>query len=65
MAAGADIMGVMPSPITGSAGNIEFLLHARTPGPDPDGTASSGAGSGVADLIDHAVAEAHGEKGTG
>ena len=22
-------MGVMPSPITGSAGNIEFLLHAR------------------------------------
>ena len=24
-------MGAMPSPITGSAGNIEFLLHARTP----------------------------------
>ena len=30
-AAGAVIMGVMPSPITGPAGNIEFLIHARTP----------------------------------
>ena len=30
--AGADIMGAMPSPITGHAGNVEFLLHARTPG---------------------------------
>ena len=32
-------MGAMPSPITGSAGNIEFLLHARTPdaGPRPCG----------------------------
>ena len=30
-------MGVMPSPITGSAGNIEFLLHARTPGRGPVG----------------------------
>jgi len=29
-AAGADIMGVMPSPITGSAGNLEFLVHARS-----------------------------------
>ena len=27
-AAGAAIMGAMPSPITGQAGNIEFLLHA-------------------------------------
>ena len=30
-AAGADIMGAMPSPITGAAGNTEFLLHARAP----------------------------------
>jgi len=30
--AGAVIMGAMPSPITGHAGNVEFLLHARTPG---------------------------------
>jgi len=55
-AAGAAIMGVMPSPITGSAGNVEFLVHARTPmpaggrvGPGPDAQA----------LIDGAVAEAH------
>ena len=26
-------MGAMPSPITGQSGNVEFLLHARTPGP--------------------------------
>ena len=26
-------MGAMPSPITGHAGNVEFLLHARTPLP--------------------------------
>jgi 23S rRNA (cytidine1920-2'-O)/16S rRNA (cytidine1409-2'-O)-methyltransferase len=62
--AGAVIMGVMPSPITGSAGNIEYLIHARTPltapsvappldpGPvDPSGT--------VATMLDAAVAEAH------
>jgi 23S rRNA (cytidine1920-2'-O)/16S rRNA (cytidine1409-2'-O)-methyltransferase len=52
--AGAVIMGAMPSPITGHAGNVEFLLSARTPGgtvPDrPDD---------VAALLDAAVAEAH------
>jgi 23S rRNA (cytidine1920-2'-O)/16S rRNA (cytidine1409-2'-O)-methyltransferase len=26
---GADRMGVMPSPLTGADGNVEFLLHAR------------------------------------
>jgi len=31
-AAGAVIMGAMPSPITGHSGNIEFLVYARTPG---------------------------------
>ena len=29
-AAGATIMGAMPSPLRGSHGNVEFLLHART-----------------------------------
>lgn len=33
--AGAIIMGCMVSPITGSDGNVEFLLHARTPGGEP------------------------------
>jgi 23S rRNA (cytidine1920-2'-O)/16S rRNA (cytidine1409-2'-O)-methyltransferase len=28
---GAAIMGAMVSPITGAEGNVEFLLHARTP----------------------------------
>ncbi len=35
--AGAAIMGAMPSPLTGHSGNVEFLLHARTPVP-PGGT---------------------------
>jgi 23S rRNA (cytidine1920-2'-O)/16S rRNA (cytidine1409-2'-O)-methyltransferase len=57
--AGAVIMGVMPSPITGSAGNIEYLFHARTPlaagsaAPPPVPTAP------VAAMLDAAVAEAH------
>ena len=67
-AAGADIMGAMPSPITGSAGNLEFLLHARAPEPGPTGTAPGHPGTALpdlADLVDSAVDEAHGEKGTG
>jgi 23S rRNA (cytidine1920-2'-O)/16S rRNA (cytidine1409-2'-O)-methyltransferase len=31
-AAGAVIMGAMPSPLTGHSGNVEFLVYARTPG---------------------------------
>ncbi len=56
-AAGAVIMGVMPSPITGSAGNIEFLIHARTPG----GPVVGGAGAALelGAMVDGAVAEAH------
>ena len=38
-AAGAAIMGAMPSPLTGPAGNVEFLLHA---------VAGAGPGSGGA-----------------
>lgn len=58
-AAGAAIMGVMPSPITGSAGNIEFLVYARTAGPVPE---QGGAGAGrplLGALVEAAVAEAH------
>jgi 23S rRNA (cytidine1920-2'-O)/16S rRNA (cytidine1409-2'-O)-methyltransferase len=51
--AGADIMGAMPSPLTGHAGNVEFLLHARTPG-GPRRTAED-----TTALLDAAVAEAH------
>ena len=35
-AAGAAIMGVMVSPITGGDGNVEFLVHARAGAPDVD-----------------------------
>jgi 23S rRNA (cytidine1920-2'-O)/16S rRNA (cytidine1409-2'-O)-methyltransferase len=46
---GAVIMGVVPSPITGAAGNVEFLLHAVR-GPD--------VGPGPARMIASALAEA-------
>lgn len=73
-AAGAVIMGVMPSPITGSAGNIEFLLHARTPGcstaqpldlrPGKSGVSPEVEGAlDVAAALDVAVAEAHRRSG--
>ena len=51
--AGAVIMGAMPSPLTGHSGNVEFLLHARTPGQpmavEPD----------IAQMLDAAVDEVH------
>jgi 23S rRNA (cytidine1920-2'-O)/16S rRNA (cytidine1409-2'-O)-methyltransferase len=62
---GADIVGAMPSPITGSAGNLEFLLHARTPPAGRPVADRSPTASGLSDLVDRAVAEAHGEKATG
>lgn len=34
---GAAIMGLMTSPLRGADGNVEFLLHLRTPGRDVDG----------------------------
>jgi 23S rRNA (cytidine1920-2'-O)/16S rRNA (cytidine1409-2'-O)-methyltransferase len=50
----AAIMGVMPSPITGQAGNIEFLVHAvaHRGGSQP-------AAATVARLVGAAVEEAH------
>ncbi len=46
-------MGAMASPLTGAAGNVEFLLHARkgVPGPDPGEAAA---------LLRAAVSEADG-----
>ena len=52
---GAVIMGAMPSPITGQAGNIEFLLHAVAH--PPGGSRPSRAE--VESMLDAAVAEAH------
>ncbi len=47
------IMGAMASPLTGSAGNVEFLLHARK------GVPGHEAGEATA-LFDAAVSEADG-----
>ena len=57
-AAGAAIMGAMPSPITGHAGNVEFLVHAVA---HPAGRrAGVAADAGWLDaLVDAAVDEAH------
>jgi 23S rRNA (cytidine1920-2'-O)/16S rRNA (cytidine1409-2'-O)-methyltransferase len=52
-AAGAAIMGAMASPLTGPAGNVEFLLHGVTAsGPSPT--------DAVATLLSSAVDEATG-----
>ncbi len=45
---GIGVMGVVPSPLVGPAGNVEFLLHGRR-----------GVGDGVFDLAD-AIAEGEG-----
>lgn len=58
VAAGAVIMGVMPSPLTGQAGNIEFLIHALAPGLPVEAHRAPTAPE-VADLIDRAVTDAH------
>jgi 23S rRNA (cytidine1920-2'-O)/16S rRNA (cytidine1409-2'-O)-methyltransferase len=50
--AGTGIMGAMASPLTGSAGNVEFLLHARK-----GGRAEAGA---AAALLGAALTEADG-----
>ncbi len=51
--AGTGIMGAMASPLTGSAGNVEFLLHARKGAPGHE------AGEAAA-LFSAAVSEADG-----
>ena len=63
--AGADIMGIMPSPITGSAGNLEFLVHARAPLPGRSESGPARSTAPVSVLVDGAVAEAHDENGPG
>ena len=56
---GADIMGVMVSPLTGADGNVEFLLWARTPASD-----AAAAVPPSVDL-DAVVAEALARRGEG
>ena len=54
-ALGAAIMGVMASPLRGADGNVEFLLHARTPPVPPT---PAGAPVEFDALVEAAVAEA-------
>lgn len=51
---GATIMGVMVSPITGSDGNVEFIVVGHTPGSTVDALDAAG----VAASVETAVAEA-------
>ena len=51
--AGAAIMGVMVSPLTGAEGNVEFLLHA-----DVRGDAEGLAGAAADAAVDRALADA-------
>jgi 23S rRNA (cytidine1920-2'-O)/16S rRNA (cytidine1409-2'-O)-methyltransferase len=58
--AGAAIMGGMVSPLLGSHGNVEFLLHVAaprsgTPSPTDPSAAGTGPGIDVDDLVDQAV----------
>jgi 23S rRNA (cytidine1920-2'-O)/16S rRNA (cytidine1409-2'-O)-methyltransferase len=57
VASEAVIMGAMPSPITGHAGNVEFLLHAIAHGSGP--AVADARGVDVDGLLDAAVEEAH------
>jgi 23S rRNA (cytidine1920-2'-O)/16S rRNA (cytidine1409-2'-O)-methyltransferase len=50
---GAAVRGAMPSPITGHAGNIEFLVHARAH--------AGGNTADIDEMLDAAVAAAHGQ----
>ena len=54
-ALGAAIMGAMASPLRGADGNVEFLLHARTPPVPP---IPAGAPVELDALVEAAVAEA-------
>jgi 23S rRNA (cytidine1920-2'-O)/16S rRNA (cytidine1409-2'-O)-methyltransferase len=62
-AEGAHVTGAMPSPITGHAGNVEFLVHARAHA--DTGPAAGGGTGAVIDaavtgrMLDAAVTDAH------
>jgi 23S rRNA (cytidine1920-2'-O)/16S rRNA (cytidine1409-2'-O)-methyltransferase len=54
---GAAIMGTMVSPITGSDGNVEFIVVGRTPGgTDPISGRQALSANGVTALLDDLIA---------
>jgi 23S rRNA (cytidine1920-2'-O)/16S rRNA (cytidine1409-2'-O)-methyltransferase len=52
---GATMMGAMTSPITGTDGNVEFLVHLRAPGSN---SASALLSDGDHEILDRVVAQA-------
>lgn len=57
-AGGAAIMGAMVSPLLGSAGNVEFFLHARAPGPASAGEPSRTSERARATCVEELVRQA-------
>ncbi len=53
--AGTGIMGAMVSPLTGPAGNVEFLLHARKAAHGPDVLRGDAVGRLLSDVVDEAA----------
>jgi len=53
-AAGAAIIGVMPSPILGPAGNVEFLVHLRAGSPT-EGAVHEASGRAIELAVERAV----------
>jgi 23S rRNA (cytidine1920-2'-O)/16S rRNA (cytidine1409-2'-O)-methyltransferase len=63
VAAGTGIMGAMVSPLTGPAGNVEFLVHARK---GSAGAAPMDVGRLLSDTVDEAVSrQGAGPEGAG
>jgi 23S rRNA (cytidine1920-2'-O)/16S rRNA (cytidine1409-2'-O)-methyltransferase len=63
---GATIMGAMVSPLTGTDGNVEFVLVGRAPGPEPAEPVGGLSPLGPEDLalaLDAAVAAARPQEG--
>jgi hypothetical protein len=58
---GATIMGAMASPLTGSDGNVEFLLHALAPGIGTDD--APGVPADRDPMVEAALAEAMAGRG--
>ncbi|HET9059846.1 MAG TPA: TlyA family RNA methyltransferase [Acidimicrobiales bacterium] len=59
LAQGAMPCDAMPSPITGSSGNVEFLLHIRTPVPDQSPAAARTIGADLSAVLEAAIEEAY------
>jgi len=54
--AGTGIMGAMASPLTGAAGNVEFLLHARKSAPGCEaGEAAALLSAAVSEAVGHLI----------